>query len=80
MRQVRARQRDIGPFQQMEGNQMPALRLGQAFQDAIRFRLLRGRQPAEREAVMQRRWVLRPRFLRWWRVLRRREAPALKVC
>jgi hypothetical protein len=76
---MRARQRDIGPFQQMEGEQMPALRLGKAFQDAIRIRFLLGRQPAKREAVMQRRRIVRPRFVRWRWLLRRREAPALKL-
>ena len=36
-------------------------------------------QPVQREAVMQRRRVVRPRFLRWRRLLRRREASALKL-
>ena len=54
---------------------MPALRLGKAFQDVIRFRLIRRRQPAWRQAVMQRRRVVWPRLMRRRRLLRRRQAP-----
>ena len=77
LREVRRGQRNPGPFQQMERDQMPELRIGEAFQAVICVRLLRRRQPAQRQAVVQGRRFLRPRFLRQWRLLWRREAPAL---
>src|ERR1035438_4644746 len=64
LRQVRARQRDPGPFQQVEGDQMPALRVSQAIQDALGVRLLRRRQPAQRQAVVQWPRRVRQRLLR----------------
>jgi hypothetical protein len=61
----------------MEGDQMSALRVGQALQAVVGVRLFRRRQTTECQAVVQRRRFVRGWFV--WRrgLLRRRETPAL---
>ncbi len=72
LRQLRAGQRDSGPDQQMEGDQVPALRLGKAFQEAVGVCGFRGGHASVRDASLRRQQQRRLR-----RLLRRRATPAL---
>jgi len=57
LREMRAGQRSSRPFQRLEGNQMPALRIDEAFQEVFGFRLLhaeRRRTVLHRQAKLMR--------------------------